>query len=202
MSSAVPSILRKFPSPVIIGPGFRPRLVPSLPSTSQCVQSVRHFTSPSKYCGPLIKLTQSRYHRASCLGSGTIIFRQTRSTAAPSNIVTGLYSIRKLYYTGPKATKANMLCKWHTWSSYPNLRRKQINQYFDLGYVSRMLDGVLFRGLLRNCMVLRWKAPNGKLDCLSRTTLISDATRGPRARIEIMKPLLMDLGHLQSCKRV
>lgn len=189
MSSPSFFYLWKFPSTVVIGPGFRPRLVPTLPPTSQCIQSVRQFTSPSKYCGPSIKATLPCYHRSSCLGSGTIIFRQTRSLAAPSNVFTGLDSNMKLYHTGRKTTKAIMLCKWHTWSSHRNLRQKQINQDFDLGYVSRILDGVLFRGSLGNCVELKWEAPKEKLDCLSRTTLITDARRGHRVRIEIMKPL-------------
>ena len=190
MSSPSFFYLRKFPSTGINGPGFGACLVPSLPSTSQRVQSVRHFTSPSKYCGPPIKLPLPYYHRLLCLRSRTTNFRQTRSLAGSSNKYTGLCPRKKLYYASPKAIEAIMLCKWHKWSSYPNLRRKQINQYFDLWYVFRMLDGILFQGMLRNCVLLKWRTPKGKLDCRSRTKVITDARRGPCVRIEVTKPLV------------
>ena len=189
MSSPFLFYLRKFPSTVIIGRRFGLPVVPTLPSISQGIHFIRQSTSFSKDCGSPIKLPLLCYHRLSGAESGTITFRQTRFLPAPSSILTGLYSNMKLHHTNPKATRASMLLRWGTWSFYPNVRRKQINQYFDLGYVFRMFDGILFHGLLRDCVRLKWQAPKGKLDCLSRTTLISDPRRGACALIEITEPL-------------
>lgn len=180
--------LRTIPSTVIIGWGFGPHVVPALPLISQSFQSVRQSTSFSKDCGSPIKLAQLRYHSSSCVLSGTINFRQARSVAASSSLLAGVRSNTKRYHTKPRATKASMLSRWGTWSSYRNVRQKQVNQYFSLGYVFRIFDRILFRGLLRHCVKLEWQAPTGKLDCLSRT-MFSDTRRGPCILIEIMEPL-------------
>lgn len=95
-----------------------------------------------------------------------------------------------LCYTDLKTAKVAKYHSWDTWSSARNLRRKQINQHFDLGRISRILDKRIFRGLLVNRVVYRWvKAPLGKLEWVSRTTLISNVKGGPCALIEIMKPV-------------
>lgn len=188
MSSPSLFYLRTFPSTVIISRGFGPRVVPVLPLVSQSVQFVRQSTSFSKDCGYTTKLTQLSHHPLSCVLSGTINFRQARSVAARISLRAAVGSNKEHYYTKPGATKASMLSRWGTWSSYRNVRQKQINQYFGLRYVFRMFDEILFHGLLRHCVKLEWQTPTGKLDCLSRT-VISDNPRGPCVLIEIMDPL-------------
>lgn len=137
-----------------------------------------------------IKVLLLCHQRLSCVRSRTINFHPTRAPATPSNGLTGLYSNTKLYHTGLEATKAIELHKWYTWSGPPNIRRKQINQHFDLGHISRILDKIIFHGLLGNYVVLRWvEAPTKDLDWLCRTTLISDHKRGPCDFIEVMKPV-------------
>ena len=182
--------LRKFPSAIIIGRGFRPHVVPRLCSTVQSVRSARQSTSYSIDYGPPINVLLLCHHHLSCVELGATTLHQDRSSAAPSNVLAGLYSKTKPYHTDPKATEAANLRKWDTWSSARNLRPKQINQHFNLEYVYRILDKLLFDGLLGKGVVLRWvETPVGKTDWLSRTTLISDAKRGPCALVEVMKPL-------------
>lgn len=188
MSSPFLFYLRTVPSSVIIGRGFGFHMVPALPLLCQSIQFFRQSTSFSKGCASPIKLTQLCYHPLSCALSGTINFRQARYVAAPSSLLAGVGSNMRRYHTKPRATKASMLSRWGTWSSYRNIRQKQINKYFSLGYVFRMFDGIFFHGLLRQCVKLEWQTPTGKLDCLSRT-MISDTRRGPCILIEIMEPL-------------
>lgn len=188
MSSPFLFHLRINPSTVIIGRKFGLHVVPALPLVSPSIPSVRQSMSFSKDCGSPIKLTQLCHHPLSCILSRTINFRHARSVAAPSSLRAGVRSNTKRYHTKPRATKASMLSRWGTWSSYRNVRQKQINQYFSLEYVFRMFDGILFRGLLRHCVKLEWQVPTGKLDYLSRT-IFSDTRRGPCILIEVMEPL-------------
>lgn len=182
--------LSKSPSAIIIGRGFRPHVVPRLCSTAGSVRTARQSTSSSIDCGPQINFLLLCHHRLSCVGPGATNFRQNRSPAAPSGVLAGLYSQTKPYHTDFKATEAANFRRWDTWSSARNLRPKLINQHFNLGYVYRILDALLFNGLLGKGVVLRWvETPVGKTDWLSRTTLISDAKRGPCALVEVMKPL-------------
>ena len=190
MSSPCLFYLRKLPSSKIIGREFGPCMVPRLSYAAKSVHAARLLTSSSIACGPSIKALLLCHHRLSCIESRTINIHQTSSPAASSNVLASLYSKTMLYHTNSKATKAASLRSWDTWSSHASLRRKQIKQHFGLGYFSRILDQVIFCGLLSNRVVLRWlKAPKGKLDWLSRTTLISDAKRGPCYLIEVTKPL-------------
>lgn len=86
--------------------------------------------------------------------------------------------------------KAAQLLKWGTWSSPRSTRRSQINQHFGLRYVFRILDKILFCGLLDKCVVLKWvDNPMEDLGWLSRLSMISDAKRGPHALIRIVKPV-------------
>ena len=157
---------------------------------SQSFKGASQSTSPSIDCGAQVNVLPLYHHRLSCVGSRTITFHRTRSSAASSNVLAGLYLKTKLHYTVFDATEATELGKWYTWARGPNIRRKQINQHFGLGHVFRILDKILFRGLLSKCVVLRWvEAPVEKMDWLSRTTWKSDATRGPYALIEVRKPV-------------
>ena len=188
MSLPISVSLRRFPFPMIISRGSGPHIISSLPSASRSVQLFRQFASFSKDCRPPLKLPLPCYHGLSNVGSGIINYCQTRSSAGPSSIVVDMYSKKKLYHTRQKATKARMLRRWDTWLLYRNLRQKQINQYFDLQYVLRIFDGIHFRGLLRDDVVVKWKDPKEMLGCLSRTSFDEDARRGPFVLIEIMKP--------------
>lgn len=139
-------------------------MVPRLSYAAQSVHAARLLTSSSIACGPSIKALLLCHHRLSCIESRTINIHQTSSPAASSNVLASLDSKTMLYHTNSKATKAASLRSWDTWSPHASLRRKQIKQHFGLGYFSRILDQVLFCGLLSNRVVLRWvKAPKGKL---------------------------------------
>lgn len=191
MSSPFLFCLRQFPCNILTRRGFGPHVLLCLFSTSQGIKGARQSTSSSIDCGPQIEGLLLCHHHLSCVGSGTINFRQTRSPAALCNLLASPCSKRRPYHTDPKATKAINIRIWETWSSYPSLRRKQINQHLGLRYISRIFDGIFFRGLLRNRVVLKWaKTPTERLDCLSRTTLILDVIQGPRALIEVMKPVI------------
>ncbi len=151
-------------------------------------QNFRQSGSFSKEYGAPTKLPLLCYHPVSYVGFGFVNPRQNRFPATPSNVPINIYSSTKLYQTSSKATEASMLRKWDTWLR--NLRPKQINQYFGLRYIFRILDNILFHGLLCTSVVLKWRARlMGQLPRPSRTTLILDAKRGPRALIEVMKPL-------------
>ena len=189
MSSPCSFYLRRVPSTMIAGGALGPRIFTSLYSTSQSIQMIRSSTRSSKDCGSRIKLLFQCRHPLSCVRSDTISFGQNKSLATPSNILAGLYSDKKLYHTGPKATEAHMLNRWNTWSFYRNVRRKQINQYFDLWYIFDIIDALLFQERLRNRVMLMWKAPTGKLDWPSRIPLILVTKKEPRVFIEIKKPL-------------
>ncbi len=179
---------QKFPSPALIGQRFGSHVVPSISSTALNTQNFRQSGSFSKDCGASTKLPLLCYHRVSYVGFGFVNFRQNRFPATPSNVLIGIYSSTKLYHTSSKAIEAAMLRKWDTWLR--NLRPKQINQYFGLRYIFRIVDNLLFHGLLCTFVVLKWRAPSmGQLPRPSRTTLILDTKRRPRALIEVMKPL-------------
>lgn len=185
MSSPFLFYLGKFPSTMNIRRGSGPNAVRSLSSIAQSVRNVGQSTLSSKDLQPSIKLPLLCDHNLSRVASGDINLRQTTSPAASKNVVSGLGSTAKLYPTDCNATEASVR-RWKTWSSYPNPRRKQIKQYFGLPYISRILDEIIFRGQLGNHVLLRWVE---RLDCSSRTTLISDAKRGPHILIEVMKPI-------------
>lgn len=157
---------------------------------AQSIKFARPSPSSSIYCGSSRKALPLYHHRSSCVGSRTISTHQNRTPAASSNVLARLYLETKLHHTDLEATKATELRNWYTWSRRPNLRRKQINQHFDLGRVSRKFDKILFRGLLSKRVVLRWvEAPVKNVDWLSRTTSKSDAKRGPYTLIEVRKPV-------------
>ena len=182
--------LRKYTFTIFIGQRSLPHVVPHLCSTAQSFKVTRQSTSFSIYCGPPVKVLLPYRHPLSRIGSWIINFRQSRSPAALGNVSAGLYCRTKLYYTGPKATEAANLQRWDIWSSPRNLRRKQIIQYFNLRYISRILDKILLHGLSGNRMVLRWVETSvRKTDWLSRTTLISDAKGEPYVLVEVMKPV-------------
>lgn len=190
MSSPFLFCPRKFPFIVIIGRRFGPYVIPRLFPTAQSIKGGRQSTSSSIDRGPPFHVPLLCHHRLSCIGSGTIDFCREKSPAAPSNFLAGLSFQTKPYHTDLKAIGAPKLSRWDTWLSLPNFRRKQTNQNFGLRHLSSILDEKIFEGLLRNCVLLRWvEAPMGKLDWLGRTTLISDAKRGPCTLIEVMKPL-------------
>ncbi len=179
--------IRKFTSTIFIGQRFRHHAVPHLCSTAQSVKGTRQSMSFSIGCGPPVKVLLPYRHPLSRMGSEMINFRQSRSPAALSNVSAGLYCRTKLYHI---ATEATNLQRWDIWSSPRNFRRKQIIQYFNLRYISRILNKLLFPGLSGNRMVLRWVETSvRKTDWLSRTTLISDAKGEPYALVEVMKPV-------------
>lgn len=190
MSSSYLFCLRKVPSTFTIGRAFGAHVAPRLPFTAYNVKGATLATSSSITCGAPIKLLLLSHHQPSYVGSRTINWPQSRSPAASSNILAGPNSKAKLYHTDFKATEAAEFRKWETWLSPRNFRRKQINQHFDLPYVFRIFDGLLFRGRLRNLVVLRWvDAPMGKPEQLSRNTSITDIRRWPCALIELTRSL-------------
>ena len=189
MSSPSVFHLRRFPSTIIISRKLGRHKVPKFSSASQGVLFLRQFASFSKDCGPSVKLSPLCYHRSSYVGTGTINLSRSRFSEDPSSILAGMYPKKKLYHTNPNATRARMLSRLDTWLSYRNFRRKQIQQYFDLRYVFRMLDVVYFRGLLQDRITLMWEPPKGNSDRLSRTTLELDAKRGPCFLIVVVRPL-------------
>ena len=180
---------RRLPSTMTISRGIGPHIVPISTSASSSFCFLKQFASFSKDCRRPVKPPLLCNHRSLCVGFGTSTFRQMRSSAGPRSILAGIYSNKKPYHTHPKAAKATMLRNLARWLSYPNFRRKQIKQSFDLGFVSRMLNTIFFGGLLHDRVKLKWKDPMGKPDYLSRTELTYDDRRGPCAEIEIVKPL-------------
>ena len=119
------------------------------------------------------------WHRIPSAGPGLGLHNSYPMVMSSSN------RAMKPYHTDLKAAKFST---WNTWSLPSSIRRKQINQYFHLGHISRIFDDLLFRGLLKKRLVLRWVEPStGKPEWLSRTTLISDVKRGPCALIEVVK---------------
>ena len=189
MSSPFSFCRRRLPSTMTISRGIGPHLVPISTSASPSFRFLRQFASFSKECRRPVKPPLLCYHRSLCVGFGTSNFRQMRSSAGPRSILTDIYSNKKPYHAHLKAAKATKLRNLARWLSYPNFRRKQIKQSFDLGFVFRMLNTIFFGNLLHDRVKLKWKDPMGKLDYLSKTTLTFDDRRGPCAEIEIGKPL-------------
>ena len=180
---------RRLPSTMTISRGIGPHVVPSSSSASPSSHFLLQLASFSKDCRRPVKPPLLCYHRSLCVRFGTSNFRQNGSPLGPRSILAGIHSKKKLYQTHLRAAKATMLRRLTTWLSHPNFRRKQIKRYFQLGYVFPMLNIIFFDGLLHGRVKLKWKDPMGKLDCLSRTKLISDDRRGLCAEIEIVKPL-------------
>ena len=129
------------------------------------------------------------YYRLPYAGSGTIKFRQTVSSAGSSGIIAGISFNKELYHAHLKATKASELRRLEVWLLYRNLRQKQKNLYFDLQLIFRILDEILFDGILRHRVIVEWIDSKEMPDRLSRTRLTSDARRGSCFLIEITKPL-------------
>lgn len=183
MLSPISFCRRTLPSTMVVSL----HLLPVCSSASPSFQFLRQFASfndayrrPGK--PPLL-------HSSLCVGFGTSNVRQIRSSAGPRRRRALMRFNEKLYHTHSKAAKATELRNLARWLSYPNFRRKQINQGFDLGKVFRMLNIIFFDGLLRDRVKLEWKDPMGKLDYLSKTVLFFDPRRGPCVVIEIVKPL-------------
>lgn len=170
---------RKVSSSIITCRALGPLVVPHLDSTAQGVDRARNSTSSSICCGLLYRIPSAKLG-LSFNSSYPLVMSSTKRHFATR--------ATKLYHTDLGAAEAVELRRWGTWSSPRNVRQKQINQHFDLGRISRILDKIIFRGLLGNRVIFRWsKAPRGKLE--SKTTLISDVKRGPCTLIEVVKPL-------------
>ena len=178
----------KFPYSAVSGWGLGSRVIPSLSPRAQSIQNSIQSTSSRKESGSPIRLSLPYHRRFSCVRVGIIDFRQTRSLVAPSNLHARLYSNGRLGHTERKATKAEMLRRWKTWSRYSSFRRKQIKRRFNLRRVLSIFNEILFHGGLGSRVVLTWAAPTGKPDWPSRIAIV-DAKQGPRLSIEVMEPL-------------
>ena len=181
------------PSTTIISRGFGPHKIPISSCAPPSFLFLKQFASFSNDYASPIKLPLICYYRSSYAGSGTINFRQTRSSAGSSGTIAGISLNKELCHALFKATKANKASMRHeveVWLSYRNLRQKQKNQGFDIQRIFRRLDGVLFDGLLRHRVIVEWIDPKEMPDRLSRTGLTSDARRGPCLLIEVAKPLI------------
>ena len=177
---------------MIFSRGIGPHMVPNSSAVSPSFLLLRQFASFNNDCASPIKLSLLCYYRSSYAGSGTINIRQTRSSAGSSGIIAGISFNKELYHPHPKATKAtkaSKLRRLEVWLLYRNLRQKQKNQDFDLQLIFRILDGMLFDGLLRHRVIVEWIDPKEMPDRLSRTELESDARRESYLLIKITKPL-------------
>ena len=180
---------RRFLSTIIFSRGTSPHRVPNCITTSPSFLFLRQSASFNKDCASPIKLSLPCRYRSSYAGSGTINFRQTRSSAGSSGIIASISFNKELYHAHLKATKVCDLRRLEVWLLYRNLRQKQKNQYFDLQLIFRILDRILFDGLLRHRVIVEWIDPKEMPDRLSRTGLTSDARRESCLLIEITKPL-------------
>ena len=192
MSSPFSFCRRRFPSTVIFSRGIGPHIVPISSAVSPSCLLLRQFASFENDCASPIKLSLLCYYRSSYAGSGTINIRQTRSSAGSSGIITDISFNKGLFHAHPRATRATKdseLRRLEVWLLYRNLRQKQINQNFDLQLIFRILDEILFDGLLRHRVIVEWIDPKEMPGRLSKTSLASDARRESCLLIEITKPL-------------